>query len=60
MKNIESQVNEKLGFFSGGSRNKMSTTLLCGVNGQIYFHTLIVLFDNNVPNITIDIKNNIK
>lgn len=60
MKNIESQVNEKLGFFTGGFRNKMSNTLLRGVNGQIYYHTLIVLFDNNVPDTTIDIKNNIK
>ena len=60
MKNIESQVNEKLGFFTGGFRNKISNTLLRGVNGQIYYHTLIVLFDNNVPHTTIDIKNNIK
>lgn len=60
MKNIESQVNEKLGLFSGGFRKKMTYTLLCGVNGQIYYHTLIVLFDDNVPNTTIDIKNNIK
>lgn len=60
MKNIESQVSEKLGFFSGGFRKKMTYTLLCGVNGEIYYHTLIVLFDDNVPNTTIDIKNNIK
>ena len=60
MKNIESQVKEKLGFFTGGFRNKMSNTLLRGVNGQLYYHTLIVLFDNHVPDTTIDIKNNIK
>lgn len=60
MKNIDTRVNEKLGFFTGGFRKKMSDKLLCSMNGKLYYHILITLFKNDTTHTTTEIENNIR